>query len=211
MPPEQKKICGLLLAGGQSRRMGGGDKCLMTLGGKTLLQRIVETAAPQVGPLVLNTNSDPVLFAALDLPVVPDVIDGFAGPLAGVLTGLEWAAVNAPECDWVASFACDAPFAPADLVARLVAAVGEDGADMACATSGGREHPVFALWPVRLAAELRTAVVDEGLRKVDIWTARYKLARAEFVTGNGDPFFNINRPEDLDAAAVLMGNDLDGQ
>jgi molybdopterin-guanine dinucleotide biosynthesis protein A len=205
MPPKQKKICGLLLAGGQSRRMGGGDKCLMTLGGKTLLQRIVETAAPQVGPLMLNTNSDPALFAAHDLPVVPDVIDDFAGPLAGVLTGLEWVAVNAPEYDWVASFACDAPFAPADLVARLVAAVEEDGADMACATSGGREHPVFALWPVRLAGELRTAVVDEGLRKVDIWTARYKLARAEFDTENGDPFFNINRPEDFDAATALMG------
>lgn len=211
MLPEQKNICGLLLAGGQSRRMGGGDKCLMALGGRTLLQRIVETAAPQVGPLVLNTNSDPALFTSHGLPVAPDVIDGFAGPLAGVLTGLEWAAANAPNCDWVASFACDAPFAPADLVARLVAAIGEDGADMACATSGGRDHPVFALWPVRLAGALRTAVVDEGLRKVDIWTARYKLARADFVTENSDPFFNINRPEDLDAAAVLMGSDLDGQ
>ncbi|MFT7573312.1 MAG: molybdopterin-guanine dinucleotide biosynthesis protein A [Paracoccaceae bacterium] len=207
MPPEQHNICGLLLAGGQSRRMGGGDKCLMTLGGRTLLQRLVDTAAPQVGPLVLNTNSDPALFNACNLPVASDVIDGFAGPLAGVLTGLEWAQANAPDCDWVASFACDAPFAPADLVARLVAAVAQDGADMACATSGGRDHPVFALWPVALAGELRAAVVDEGVRKVDIWTARFKLARADFDTENGDPFFNINRPEDLDAASALMGND----
>lgn len=187
--------------------MGGGDKCLMTLGGRTLLQRLVDTAAPQVGPLVLNTNSDPALFNACNLPVASDVIDGFAGPLAGVLTGLEWAQANAPDCDWVASFACDAPFAPADLVARLVAAVAQDGADMACATSGGRDHPVFALWPVALAGELRAAVVDEGVRKVDIWTARFKLARADFDTENGDPFFNINRPEDLDAASALMGND----
>ena len=206
MPPEPRNICGVLLAGGQSRRMGGGDKCLMDLGGKTLLQRIVDTAAPQVGPLVLNTNSDPALFDSCNLPIASDVIGGFAGPLAGVLTGLEWAQAHAPECDWVASFACDAPFAPADLVARLIAAVETAGADMACARSGGRDHPVFALWPVGLAGDLRRAVIDEGVRKVDIWTGRYKIARAEFDTGRGDPFFNVNRPEDLEAAAGLMGN-----
>ena len=203
MPPEPN-ICGLLLAGGQSRRMGGGDKCLMELGGRTLLRRIVATAAPQVGPLVLNTNSDPALFRDYGLPVAPDVIDGYAGPLAGVLTGLEWAAANAPHCDWVASFACDAPFAPRDLVARLMTAIARDDSDMACAASAGRDHPVFALWPVRLAAELRAAVVGESVRKVDIWTARYRLARAEFDTAVGDPFFNINRPEDLAAAEVLL-------
>lgn len=207
MPPDRQNICGLLLAGGQSRRMGGGDKCLMELAGKTLLQRIVDVAVPQVGPLMLNTNSDPALFGSYNLPVAPDVVDGFAGPLAGVLTGLEWAQVNAPGCDWVASFACDAPFAPADLAERLVAAVEEEGADMACAQSGGRDHPVFALWPVRLAGDLRAAVVDEGVRKVDIWTGRYNLARAVFDTTTIDPFFNINRPEDLDAAAALMGED----
>jgi len=207
MPPE-RNICGVLLAGGQSRRMGGGDKCLLEIGGRTLLQRIVDTAAPQVGPLVLNTNSDPTLFRDYGLPVAPDVIDGFAGPLAGVLTGLDWAAANAPDCDWVASFACDAPFAPGDLVTRLLDAIAADGADMACATSGGRDHPVFALWPVRLVEDLRAAVVDEGVRKVDIWTARYKLARAAFDTSDGefdgDPFFNINRREDLDTAAALL-------
>ena len=162
MPPEPN-ICGLLLAGGQSRRMGGGDKCLMELGGRTLLRRIVATAAPQVGRLVLNTNSDPALFRDYGLPVAPDVIDGYAGPLAGVLTGLEWAAANAPHCDWVASFACDAPFAPRDLVARLMTAIARDDSDMACAASAGRDHPVFALWPVRLAAELRAAVVGESV------------------------------------------------
>lgn len=207
MPPE-KDVCGVLLAGGQSRRMGGGDKCLAEIGGQTLLRRIIDTASPQVGPLVLNTNSDPALFESYGLPVAPDVIDGFAGPLAGVLTGLEWAVANAPGCNWVASFACDAPFAPSDLVARLMEAVGRDGADMACAASGGRDHPVFALWPVRLAGELRAAVVDEGVRKVDIWTARYRLARVAFDGSNsasgGDPFFNINRPEDLDTAAALL-------
>jgi len=207
MPPE-RNICGVLLAGGQSRRMGGGDKYLLEIGGKTLLQRIINTAAPQVGPLILNTNSDPNLFRDYGLPVAPDVIDGFAGPLAGVLTGLDWAAANACECDWVASFACDAPFAPRDLVARLLDAIAADGADMACATSGGRDHPVFALWPVRLAEDLRAAVVDEGVRKVDMWTARYKLTRAAFDISDSeygsDPFFNINRREDLDTAAALL-------
>jgi len=205
MPPEPN-ICGLLLAGGQSRRMGGGDKCLMELGGQTLLRRLIATAAPQVGPLVLNTNSDPALFRDYGLPIAPDVVDGYAGPLAGVLTGLEWAAANAPHCDWVASFASDAPFAPTDLVSRMRTAIEREDSDMACASSAGRDHPVFALWPVRLAAELRAAVVTEGVRKVDTWTARYTLARAEFGTAGGDPFFNINRPEDLAAAEVLLAD-----
>ena len=210
MLPEPKNICGVLLAGGQSRRMGGGDKCLLSLDGKKLLQRIVDTALPQVGPLVLNTNSDPAIFKPFGLPVASDVVEGFAGPLAGVLTGLEWARENAPECDWVASFPCDAPFAPVDLVVRLAAAIEAAGADMACATSGGRDQPVFALWRVGLAAELRAALIDEGLRKVDVWTSRYKLARAEFDAANGDPFFNINRPEDLDAAADIVRGNLHG-
>lgn len=185
--------------------MGGGDKCLMDLAGETLLRRIANTAAPQVGAIVLNTNSDPALFATYGLPVVRDVVDGYAGPLAGVLTGLEWARANAPECDWVASFACDAPFAPANMVSVLSAAVAADRADMACAASDGRDHPVFALWPVRLADELRAAVVDEGLRKVDLFTARYRLARASFSVDPIDPFFNINRPEDLARAETLLG------
>lgn len=201
----RRDICGLLLAGGRSRRMGGGDKCLALLGGRTLLQRIVSVAAPQVGPMLLNSNSDPALFDGYGLPVVPDVVEGYAGPLAGVLTGLEWARDNVPGCRWLASFACDAPFAPADLVARLLAAVDETGADMACAVSGGRAHPVFALWPLRLAPELRRAVVDEDVRKVDVWTSRYRLAQVEFASAPVDPFFNVNRPEDLATAEFLLG------
>jgi len=212
MPPDTD-ICGVLLAGGQSRRMGGGDKCLMTLGGKTLLHHLIDAARPQVGPMVLNTNSDQGLFAGYRLPVAADVVDGHAGPLAGVLTGLEWAAKSAPECQWVASFACDAPFVPADLVARLKLAVEAEGAAMACAASGGRHHPVFALWPVRLAADLRDAVEREGLRKVDDWTDRYAQTRVEFPTDAYDPFFNINRPEDLAEAEALLarlsGGELD--
>lgn len=210
MPPDAD-TCGLLLAGGQSRRMGGGDKCLLELGGKTLMQRMIDAAAPQVGPMVLNTNSDPALFSDHRLPVARDVVDGHAGPLAGVLTGLEWAATYAPDCAWVASFACDAPFVPPDLVARLRGAVETEGADMACAASGGRHHPVFALWPVRLAAELREAVETEGLRKVDDWTARYAQARVDFPAAPDDPFFNINRPEDLAAAESLLARRSGGE
>jgi len=199
-------VCGLLLAGGQSRRMGGGDKCLRSLGGRTVLARILDIARPQVGKLVLNANGDGARFADYDVPVAPDVIGGFAGPLAGVLTGLEWAKADAPECQWVASFACDAPFAPRDLVSRFLAAVAEEGADMACATSGGRDQPVFGLWPVCLAGDLRAALVDEDIRKVDVWTARYRLARADWPAGPVDPFFNVNRPDDLDAAEKILAN-----
>ena len=187
---------GLLLAGGLSRRMGGGDKCLRPLGGKPVLAHIVERAKPQVSGLVLNANGDPARFAAFGLPVAADVIEGFAGPLAGVLTGMEWAAQRRRDATWLATFATDAPFFPRDLVARLHEAILREGADMACARSDGQDHPVFGLWPVRLRADLRRAM-EEGVRKVDLWTARYKLAVAEFDTAPFDPFFNANRPEDL--------------
>jgi molybdopterin-guanine dinucleotide biosynthesis protein A len=202
--PNNPNIAGVLLAGGQSRRMGGGDKCLRELGGRTLLARIIERAAPQIGPLMLNVNGDGSRFATFGLPVVADVVGGYAGPLAGVLTGLEWAAGHAPGCDWVASFACDAPFLPRDLVARLRTAVEDQNADMACARSNGRDHPVFGLWPVRLAAELRHALVEEDIRKVDIWTARYDLAQADFDGDNVDPFFNVNRPDDFATAETFL-------
>ncbi len=146
-----RDVAGVLLAGGLSRRMGGGDKALRTLGGETILARVIARARPQVGALALNANGDAARFKAYQLPVIADVIEGFAGPLAGVLTGMEWAARSAPECPWVASFATDAPFLPGDLIARLLRAVERDGADMACAASAGRHHPVFGLWPVRLA------------------------------------------------------------
>lgn len=199
------RIAGVLLAGGRSRRMGGGDKCLRRLGGQTILARVVARARPQVSALMLNANGDPSRFSAYDLPVIGDVVGGFAGPLAGVLTGLDWAAANAPDCDWLASFATDAPFFPDDLVARLLAVVEEQGADMACAASGGRHHPVFGLWPVRLREALRSAMIAEEVRKVDAWTGRYGLAVASFSSAPVDPFFNTNRPEDLETAIRMLG------
>jgi molybdopterin-guanine dinucleotide biosynthesis protein A len=199
-----ENIAGILLAGGLSRRMGGRDKALMELRGETLLARIVARVRPQVEPLVLNVNGDLARFAEFALPIAPDVVEGYAGPLAGVLTGLEWALANAPDCEYVASFACDAPFVPRDLVSRLHVAMAEAKAEMACAASGGRIHPVFALWPVRLAGELRRALVAEGVRKVDAWTARYRVARVPFGSDPVDPFFNVNAPEDMAAAEALL-------
>ncbi|MDA0342189.1 MAG: molybdenum cofactor guanylyltransferase MobA [Proteobacteria bacterium] len=197
-------IVGVLLAGGQSRRMGGGDKCLRMLGDQTILARIIERARPQVSALVLNANGDPARFADCGLAVTPDSVEGFAGPLAGVLAGLDWAAEQAPDCQWVASFATDAPFLPEDLVSRLLAAIERDGAELACAASDGRTHPVFGLWPVRLREALRQAMINEDIRKVDRWTARYRLAKATFETRELDPFFNANRPEDLETAAAWV-------
>jgi len=196
-------VVGLLLAGGQSRRMGGGDKCLRPLGGETILARIVARVRPQVRQLILNANGDPARFAPYGLPVVADSVADFAGPLAGVLAGLDWAAAHAPDCPWVASVPTDAPFLPTDLVARLRAAV-EAGADLACAASGGQSHPVVGLWPVRLRDDLRHALVAEQIHKVDIWTARYRLATVEFAVAGRDPFFNTNRPEDLAEAERLL-------
>lgn len=195
-----ESIAGVILAGGLSRRMGGGDKGLRLLAGRPILDHVLDRARPQVGPLVLNANGEAGRFAAYGLPVVPDGVEGFAGPLAGVLAGLDWAAEKAPDCTHVASFACDAPFLPRDLVDRLAASLKADTADLACAESAGRAHPVFGLWPLALREDLRRAMVEEGIRKVDVWTARHRLVHVAFPDHPIDPFFNANRPEDLEAA-----------
>jgi len=197
------KIAGVLLAGGQSQRMGGGDKNLRPLGGKPMLAHVIERAKPQVDALVLNANGDPQRFAGFGLPIIADSISGFAGPLAGVLAGLDCAATNLPDAELVASFATDAPFFPRDLVRRLAVALEEGGFDLACAQSNGQAHPVFALWPVSLRDALREALAG-GLRKVDRWTARYKLVEVEFAAEPVDPFFNANRPDDLAEAERLV-------
>ena len=203
-------ILGLLLAGGQSRRMGGGDKALRVLGGRPLLQRVVDRMRPQVAALVLNANGDPARFAGFGMPVVADSIPDFAGPLAGILAGLDWAAEHRPDCPVIASVATDAPFLPENLVSRLHRGMAAEGAELACAASAGQPHPVIGLWPVRLRDDLRHALVEEGIRKVDVWTGRYRLATVAFPElslGDGlaiDPFFNANRPEDFDRAAALL-------
>jgi molybdopterin-guanine dinucleotide biosynthesis protein A len=193
---------GIVLAGGRSRRLGGGDKGLLPLAGRPILAHVIARAAPQVAALALSANGDPARFAGFGLKVVADGVAGFAGPLAGVLAGLDWAAAEHKAATHLASFAGDAPFLPRDLVARLAAAL-DDGHEIACAAAAGRLHPVFALWPVALREALREAVTVEGVRKVELWLRRFRLAVVEFPPAPVDAFFNVNRPEDLAAAERL--------
>jgi molybdenum cofactor guanylyltransferase len=196
-------VAGIVLAGGRSRRMGGGDKCLRPVQGRPMLAHIVERARGQVAALALNANGDPRRFAEFGLPVIADSIADFAGPLAGVLAGLDWAAAAIAGCSHVATFPGDAPFLPHDLVRQLAAALADGHYDLACASAAGRAHPVFGLWPVGLREDLRAAVTEEGLRKVDLWTARHRRVTVEFSARPIDPFFNANRPEDVAEAERL--------
>jgi molybdenum cofactor guanylyltransferase len=184
--------------------MGGRDKCLREIGGRTILGRVIERARPQVCGLLLNANGDGARFRDYRLPVAADVIAGFAGPLAGILTAMEWARTQWPECRFVASFATDTPFFPHDMVARLRSAIEAASADIACAASGGRTHPVFAVWPVRLAPLLRSAMENEDMRKIDAWTARFRIETVPFDAEGYDPFFNVNAPGDLAEAEARL-------
>jgi molybdenum cofactor guanylyltransferase len=187
---------GLVLAGGLARRMGGGDKGLIRIGRETILERALARIGPQCAGIVINANGDPARFAPFGLPVVADDIAGFAGPLAGILAGLDWLAANAPAIGWLASVPGDCPFLPRDLIARLHATRAATGVPLACARSGEWRHPVVGLWPVDLRADLRRAIVAEGLRKIEVWTARHGVALAEWPAEPVDPFFNVNTPED---------------
>ena len=193
---------GLVLAGGLARRMGGGDKPLRRVGGRTVLERVADALRPQVAALLLNANGDPARFAPFGLPVVPDPLPGNPGPLAGVLAGLEWAAAHRPDLAWVLAVPGDAPFLPPDLAARLHGAREVADVPLACAASGGWTHPVVGLWPVSIAPALRAAVTG-GLSKIDAFTATHGIVAAEWPVAPRDPFFNANRPEDLEEADRL--------
>jgi molybdopterin-guanine dinucleotide biosynthesis protein A len=186
---------GIVLAGGLARRMGGRDKARIRVGGTTILERVIERLRPQCGRLVLNANSDPAAFADTGLTIVADSVPDYAGPLAGILAGLDWAARLAPKIEWVVSVPSDCPFLPRDLVARLHQARAADDAILACARSGERRHSVIALWPVALREDLRQALTSDGVRKVEEWAARYVLGVAEWPARPVDPFFNVNTPE----------------
>lgn len=199
---------GVLFAGGQSRRMGGGDKSLRALGGRPMIAHAIDTLAAQVDALIINANGDPARFAAFGLPVVPDRDADFAGPLAGLLAGMMWTRAHCPTARHVMTAACDTPFFPADIAARLSAAAGAADADIAIAASGGQGHFVFGLWPVALADDLE-AYLAEGRRKVQDWIARYAHVTVDFLPveiggASVDPFFNINTPEDLAQAEALL-------
>jgi molybdopterin-guanine dinucleotide biosynthesis protein A len=196
MTTEAPAAYGLVLAGGLARRMGGGDKAMIRIGGETILERALARVAPQCVGMLINANGDPTRFARFGLPVVADDVSGFAGPLAGILAGLDWLAANAPTIAWLASVPGDCPFLPRDLVARLHAARAAAGVPLACAKSGDWRHPVVGLWPVGLREDMRRALVDEGLRKIEAWTARHGVGLAEWPAEPVDPFFNVNTPED---------------
>jgi molybdopterin-guanine dinucleotide biosynthesis protein A len=194
------KPLGLVLAGGLARRMGGGDKARIRIGARTILERVLARLAPQCAEIILNANGDPDRFADTKLPVVADSVPDFAGPLAGILTGLDWAAAQRPAIAEIVSVPGDCPFLPADLVEKLLAARQAAGTPLACARSGEWRHPVVGLWPVALRADLRKALVDEDLRKIEIWTARHGVAIADWPASPVDPFFNVNTPADAAAA-----------
>lgn len=195
---------GVILAGGLSRRMGGGDKGLKMLGGQSLLAHVKQRLCPQVGTLILNANGDSKRFSALDLPVIADSLPNYPGPLAGILAALDYAAAHHPSIEWVVSVAGDGPFLPSDLVSRLHEARRQAGLALACAASDSFTHPTIALWQVRLRDDLRRAMVEEELRKIDAWTARHGFVAVEWESTPFDPFFNANTLDELAQAQAMM-------
>lgn len=208
--PSRQSICGCVLAGGLSRRMGGGDKALKSLGGRPMLAHVIDRLRPQVAGIVLNANGDPGRFDEFGLPVVADTIEGFAGPLAGVLAALRHCQAHNPgTMTHVASAASDTPFFPNDLVATL-STRAQDADTIVMATSNGNRHPVFALWPVALADDLDQWMRTTDTYKVLAWTAHHRLETVDFALEKRedgsmrDPFFNANTPDDLALAETYL-------
>jgi molybdenum cofactor guanylyltransferase len=196
----------IILAGGRATRMAGADKASQMLGGKPLIAHVLTALKPQCGAMVINANGDAGRFAALDVPVVADDVPGFAGPLAGILAGLDYLAAHHPDLTHVVSAATDTPFLPADLVAKLHAARIAAKAEIAVARSDNIVHPTFALWPVDLRADLREALVDEDLHRVTTFFSRYRCAYADWEAAPFDPFFNVNTPDDLQIAQRILAD-----
>ena len=198
---------GLVLAGGQARRMGGGDKASLKVDGKTILERVLARLNPYCAPIILNANGDPARFSRYGLAVVADSIPDFAGPLAGILAGLDWAAKHAPKIEWLASVPGDCPFLPKDLMPRLHAARIAEKKPLACARSGEWRPPGVGLWAVALRDDLRRGLTVEGLHKIEAWTGRHGVALAAWPDQPVDPFFNVNTPEDLAKAEEIAARD----
>ena len=197
-PPPPGGVCALVLAGGGARRLGGGDKPLRALGGKTLLAHVLArlgTAGDMA--IALSANGDPARFAGFGLPVLDDGAFAGQGPLAGVLAGLDWAAGRGAGA--LLTVPGDTPFIPRDLAARLAPAP-------ACAASGGRVHHLVALWPVAARAALRSRLAADGPRKVAVFAATVGLRVVAFADEDQpcDPFLNVNTPEDLARARRML-------
>lgn len=186
--------------------MGGGDKGLLRLGDATLLDHVRARLAPQCAELAINANGDPARFSHFGLPVLADTLPDYPGPLAGVLAGLDWAAEKG--ADAIVTAAADTPFLPRDLVARLSDAAAQKNVPIALAASPDeagllRHHPTFGLWPVGLREDLQ-AELSGGLRKIRLWADRHGTATALFAAAPFDPFFNVNTPEDMARANVIL-------
>lgn len=200
---------GVILAGGLSTRMQGPEKTLMPLGGRPMISHINERFSKQVSPVIINANGDPSRFAFLDLPVQPDTVEGFAGPLAGVLAGMQWASNNAPEATHVLTVAGDTPFFPADLAEKLKDGAAAQSSNTVClAYSDGNRHPTFGCWPVALQGELE-AFLLAGDRKVMLFAQRHNLQKVDFPLEmrdkeTFDPFFNVNTPDEFKQAENMM-------
>lgn len=201
---KSQSVVGIILAGGLAKRMGGGDKCLLPLAGKTLLQRTVERAKPQVETLLLNANGSSLRFARTRLPVIPDIFADNRGPLAGIHAGLSWMRQFTPEAQWLASFASDTPFFPTDMVPRLFDAASTSHSQLAVAKSRNRIHPIFALWHVSLLERIEHQLKSGETPRLQDWVQQQQMVEAEFVADAYDPFFNINTPQDLYAAEPLV-------
>lgn len=200
---EPMQTVAVILAGGLARRMGGGDKPMRTIGGRTILHHVIDRLSPQCDEVILSANGNPARFASFCLPVVADSVADHPGPLAGLLAALDWTAQNRSEIEWVVSAAGDCPFLPIDLVSRFHKARRAEDAQLVVASSGERSHPVIGLWAVALRHDLRHALIEENIRKVSLWTSRYRLSTVDWPTEPVDPFFNVNTVEDIAEAERL--------
>lgn len=197
-------VVGIILAGGLARRMGGGDKCLLPLAGKTLLQRTVERAQPQVDTLLLNANGNSLRFARTRLPVIADIYPNNLGPLAGIHAGMVWMRNHRPDVEWMASFASDSPFFPTDLTAKLFSAANASPSSLVIAKSNNRTHPIFALWHSSLLEKIAAQLQTGDAPRLQEWASQQNAIEVDFSSPDYDPFFNINTPQDLYSAEPLV-------
>ena len=192
------QVVGVILAGGLARRMGGGDKSMLKLGGRRILDYVIESAQNQLQTVIINANGDPQRFAEFNLPVQADIVPDFAGPLAGVVSAMAWVKQNQPSITHIITLAADTPFFPADYVTRMLELMQLKHQRLACASYQGRTQPVFGLWPVDLFDDLYKALVEDDMRKVDRFTTPYGVADVPFDELISNPFSNVNKPEDID-------------